>query len=395
MKLVTYATHSTGYFEALKESASRNHFDFEVIGFGTKWIGFTQRLHDIKQRLASYKPDEIIALVDGFDVIVLGTPEELERKFLALDTDKVLFSASKDNFIMNTLFGPIHPKDANDETNRLQAGCYIGYAKSIIKLITHMCEYAQCANESNDQELLTVHYKDCTDCIVLDKPSALFYNMDFDVNPLYGYFAITADKQDDLRVPLQSKYYTFDNDRIKLTNGETPVILHASCNLNIDEFCEALKLPKKVGVDRNYFEYSTNLYMQKISEQYPVLKAAVLYLIKGIHIGIMIFMFVGVFAFTSIVPLMMVIAVSSLVLLQWYIVGNCVFTPIENMLSGSTSKYEDGTDRSFFTDIPSKLFGRDNVRRFFTVAPFVIILIALYRIYHIKTDCKIALRKRK
>lgn len=45
MKLITYATHSTGYFEALKESAARNHFDFEVIGFGTKWNGFTQKLN--------------------------------------------------------------------------------------------------------------------------------------------------------------------------------------------------------------------------------------------------------------------------------------------------------------------------------------------------------------
>jgi hypothetical protein len=125
MKLITYATHNTGYLDSLKISAKNNHFDLKVLGYGKEWIGFTQKINDSKDYLKTLDKNELVCFVDGFDSIVLGTSNELVQKYKDFKTDLVLFSASRDNFIMNIIFGKINDNDVDKEYNRLNSGLYI------------------------------------------------------------------------------------------------------------------------------------------------------------------------------------------------------------------------------------------------------------------------------
>ena len=55
--------------------------------------------------------------------------------------DNVIFSASRDNFILNFIYGEINKKDKNNEYNRLCAGYYIGYVNKIVKLFKNMYKF--------------------------------------------------------------------------------------------------------------------------------------------------------------------------------------------------------------------------------------------------------------
>jgi hypothetical protein len=94
MKLITYATHKSGYYEALQISALKNGFDLITLGFNEKWKGLNQKFVEIKNYLGNYSDkDEIICFVDGFDCIVLGTSHEMLEKYKKIDSNKVLFAA--------------------------------------------------------------------------------------------------------------------------------------------------------------------------------------------------------------------------------------------------------------------------------------------------------------
>jgi DNA-directed RNA polymerase subunit H (RpoH/RPB5) len=81
MKLITYATHNTGYFNSLKESAKKNNFELIIIGYGNKWEGFTKRINDIILYLKNINNNELVCIIDAFDCIVLGNAEEMKKKY--------------------------------------------------------------------------------------------------------------------------------------------------------------------------------------------------------------------------------------------------------------------------------------------------------------------------
>ena len=132
MILVTYATHNSGYLNALKKSSKKNGFDLVILGENKKWEGFMQRIFDIIEFLKSKPSNEIICFIDGFDVLTLGSKDEFINKYKSFNTDKVIFSASKDNFFLDLIYGKVNPNDSKFEYNRLCAGSYAGYCYKII-----------------------------------------------------------------------------------------------------------------------------------------------------------------------------------------------------------------------------------------------------------------------
>jgi hypothetical protein len=88
MKIITYATHSEGFFDELPS-------DVVVIGFGTKWKGFIEKAKKIKEYLVTLDKDEIVVVIDGFDSIIKTTENIIER-FLEYNC-KVLCSMEDKN----------------------------------------------------------------------------------------------------------------------------------------------------------------------------------------------------------------------------------------------------------------------------------------------------------
>lgn len=85
MKIVTYATHSEGSFEEL----THNKFGVEVtvLGMGTKWNGFMDKIQGVLGYLQTLPDDELVVFVDGFDSYIKKPLDDLKEKFKSLDCD--------------------------------------------------------------------------------------------------------------------------------------------------------------------------------------------------------------------------------------------------------------------------------------------------------------------
>ena len=85
LKIATVATHNDGYLPALKRICEKNKCHLNVIGFGQKWDGWDWRTNKIINYLQKCKMSDIVMLIDGFDVLVISTPEEIIEKFMILE----------------------------------------------------------------------------------------------------------------------------------------------------------------------------------------------------------------------------------------------------------------------------------------------------------------------
>lgn len=131
MKYITYATHSERYFPALKASYEYFDCDYEILGFGVKWIDYKQKLEGIINYAKTQKPDEIICVMDGFDTIVTASPDEFVTRFKNSGKD-LIYSA-------DCWKTPMYRFMWKNRT-RLNCGLFVGYARTIIEFLTPILE---------------------------------------------------------------------------------------------------------------------------------------------------------------------------------------------------------------------------------------------------------------
>ena len=110
-----------------------------------------------------------------------------------MNTNKVLFVADTYSFISNEIFGEINKRDV--EHNRLNSGCYIGKVEDILNLLVNLCDLFECKMDSNDQNLLTLYYNKCVDCLNID------------LNTFYWQYLIATNSYNTIKAPLENKYY--------------------------------------------------------------------------------------------------------------------------------------------------------------------------------------------
>jgi len=123
VEIVTYANKSFGMFDELVN----NEFNvpIRVLGWGTKWNGFTDKLKGMQKYLDTKGDDEVLVFVDGFDTKINKNPSNLMELFKSFDC-KVLVSkdpAFAGKWITETIFGTCDDRDVAN------SGLYMGYAK--------------------------------------------------------------------------------------------------------------------------------------------------------------------------------------------------------------------------------------------------------------------------
>jgi hypothetical protein len=378
MKLITYATHESGYYEALKISATKNGFTLVTLGFNQKWEGFTQRFIEIKNYLETYSnKDEIICFVDGFDCIVLGTSQEMLKKYT--NHDKILFAADSDSYFATEIFGEINKKDKNHKYNRLNAGCYIGKVKNILELLVNLCNFTECKAESNDQTLMTLYYNKCIDCLDIDHNRNLFYNLKLDINNLYWQYLIISNTYKKLKAPLENKYYKFINNRIILNNGNIPIILHGNGDTNMDLIVEKLGYPISINKNKDYYNYSIKPFINIIKNKYPLVVNLLYYLLTFTHTIFVLYTYIYVYFTNNVFNLSILVFIIHIIILHWYIVGNCCLSPIENALK-DPKQVDQGRVYSYLLEPLIFLFGENFAYNFTTFYPTIVLCIALYKI---------------
>lgn len=136
MKLVTYATHSEGLFDQLMDSG----YPIEVLGWGTKWTGFMDKLKTVREYIDTMDDDEILVFVDGFDSLINKDLSDLERAFKSMNC-KVLFSLNGvsgiTGIVPEVILDYCSKKIFGTCQNGIgaNAGLYMGYTKELKQVI--------------------------------------------------------------------------------------------------------------------------------------------------------------------------------------------------------------------------------------------------------------------
>tara|TARA_B110000977_G_C10972526_1_gene452875 strand:+ start:219 stop:968 length:750 start_codon:yes stop_codon:yes gene_type:complete len=100
--IVTYATHSEGTFDEL----INNEFNvkIDVLGFGEKWENFMQSMLAFYEFMKQKNDDDIIVLLDAFDVCLNSSTNNLIERFENMNT-KILVSKDTNSYFTRKIFG--------------------------------------------------------------------------------------------------------------------------------------------------------------------------------------------------------------------------------------------------------------------------------------------------
>ncbi len=150
MKVVCIATSRNKMLEHWESSAKQWGYEFEVIGEGTVWKGFQTFTTLLLQYLNSQEfKNKLIALVDAYDVVFTGPPEELKKKYESFNSPIVV--GGENECIMNCYK---HSCDVNNEEYRyVNTGFVMGPINSMIQLFEYTLKHSP-----NDDQIGVAKY---------------------------------------------------------------------------------------------------------------------------------------------------------------------------------------------------------------------------------------------
>jgi hypothetical protein len=239
LHVVTYATHSSGYFELLKAS----HPNITVLGWGAKWNGFYDKAAAVCAYCDNIEPESIVLVVDGFDSIILGTSEQILERFKNANSPLIFSKAmTSTNIFHEYMFRKFFPLC---NKSKLNAGLYIGKAGSII-------DHWKGIQIGDDDQLHSV--KNC-EHIKVDDAHELFYN----------YSSKDRIKVRDNSVYIHDEYPTF--------------IIGSPGDGNMNSILEQLGYTNLPAISINYV-YRVKTYGLKFIPEFLVLCICILLFVK-------------------------------------------------------------------------------------------------------------------
>lgn len=243
MKVITVATQYSGYFYTLRESAKRFNYELIVLGYGMKWRGFGWRLSLILDYLRTLPTNEIIMVVDAYDVVLLRDSKYALKVFKDINANFLCGAFRKSEgiigFIQEHEFGK--PKtDLRAPYNNICAGTWIstaGNALDIFDRPEYQIEY------KDDDQILFNRIYDESGSILADSDFVIFCTV------FPGLITKNINPKDNI-------YITRDGVlRCGVTHTE-PVLIHGLANAKLDSLLYRLGF-------MNYRDYTDNFYNLK------------------------------------------------------------------------------------------------------------------------------------
>lgn len=271
--LITIATHNEGYYSALKKSAELNNYDLITLGWGQKWEGFIMKYKLLLENINKYDDNDIIILIDAYDVLVIGNKEDVINKFKKFNKPILI---SKDGYTGESIFNYVHDKIFDTCNNyRICAGLMMGYVWALKKLIIEMCgeNFNKCKELNIDDQVLIINvcknYDFYKKYIAIDKDSKIFYNTYGNVDKLQFDFN------------LEDIFYTKDNKLYIKDTDVSPCFIHGPGNANLNEICKYYELPIREKSSRDMMYriklYTKPQYMSKFSDELNKIKIFFIY----------------------------------------------------------------------------------------------------------------------
>ena len=167
VQVITVATHSEGYYEALKAGCEQANVSFVTLGWGQRWEGFAWKFSTMKSYLQKLKHEAsktfastLFIFVDGFDVLpVFARQEEVLERYASLaDAGDIILgvNSQSESFLESIqavcndlIFGKCMGRSLN-------SGVYAGPLTKLITLLDICLSNQKSENVSyDDQYLLT------------------------------------------------------------------------------------------------------------------------------------------------------------------------------------------------------------------------------------------------
>ncbi len=250
LKIITYATHSEGYYEILIKHMIKLKLDYKVIGFGTKWIGFYQRIIDVYNYLKIQDKNKIILFTDGFDSIVLESEKTILNKYKKFGKKIVFGIPDIQNNLKKTFQNLVFRNGKRDTI--INAGCYIGKNKYLIKMFKMIINKYGKNSILDDQIVLNNFFNDNEDFfnkyIGLDIDKLIFANMSNN-NSLNYFFGIDESNY---------KVNTQKNKIINIDNNISPSIISGCGNFDMSIYVDFLGYGRNLIIPRNYNSFMLN-----------------------------------------------------------------------------------------------------------------------------------------
>jgi hypothetical protein len=183
MRLVTVATHSDRYFPFLLESCRRHGAHLDVLGWGMKWVGFMMKFGLMIEYLRALERDEVVCVVDAYDVILLKPLAVLEQRFRATRSGIAISrSCPPSTSPFGYMYGMMGKFGfGNCRGNLLNAGTYVGFAGPLYDLFVGVCSAYDCSDGRLDDQVIMTEYcnRASGQDVHIDEASAMFYVCEF------------------------------------------------------------------------------------------------------------------------------------------------------------------------------------------------------------------------
>lgn len=271
--LVTVATSFNDGFRRFMRSAKVYNLPTKVLGMGKKWeggdmkhAGGGHKVNLLKKALKEFADDrdKIVLFTDGYDVVLLGTSDEIVEQFKKMDA-RIVFSAEPYCWPDESL-ADIYPI-TESRYKYLNSGGFIGYAADLYELITSK----EIKNKDDDQ-LFYTH-------LFLDKTLRDKYIMKLDTKAVI--FQNLFDTIDDLELKFDEGYVEniVHNTRPQVlhSNGPSKLALNSIANYLAKSWTTVggCLSCKEDNIDLNKFEekdYPTVLLTAFITQPTPFLE---------------------------------------------------------------------------------------------------------------------------
>lgn len=173
MRLVTVATRSQAYFPFLLRSVARFRDAIKVLGWGEKWQGFAWRAQLVAEYVDSLPDEEVVCVIDAYDVLMLRGLDELEcafRRFAMANGVGVVVGCEKpDSAFLRVaqlaIFSTCRGRPVN-------AGTYVGFVRDVRRMLRGMHEAA--SGPADDDQVLMTRWCACDPRVHVDCRNRFF-----------------------------------------------------------------------------------------------------------------------------------------------------------------------------------------------------------------------------
>ena len=224
LHVIAFGTDKQAYFDLFMASCRRCRVEPILLGWGTPWVGYGKKTTDIRTLIQDYPADDVVLSVDPFDVVFMGTPDEIEARFRrrpaaflcgALRLSRRMARIYEHEFNRSGRPTPRTPSGYD----YLNSGTWIATAGHARRVIDRLVGQFGMRGTDMDQEILTTLYITEPETVALDWQCEIFHNL---------LFVDFVTRRPDL------KDLAFEDGRLVNTvTGARPCLLHASGNARL------------------------------------------------------------------------------------------------------------------------------------------------------------------